>query len=1245
MPSDIYVRQSGGWSSAVKKIYARTNSGWSAAIRFVYAKINAGWTRVWPLSGVYPNTNPFISSNTTTTEIDNGTVLRIGTTYRGNRGDWNPNGYTISSYDYKWLSFSAAEGGTENYDSGYTNISTGTQFVAFTITGTTLANFDRGWITFRVRANASNSAYSGTADSLRYYVVRQKPIISTNGALSNLAPKVGDTINYSSGWNTADAYKTEPSRSTIKWYKSTSSTLTAAQLKSGNAGNPIQDSTSSPAPTSPYSYTVTSSDLNNYIYAIEEVFNSGTDYELGNTNGVTEVVRTTSLVSPGSTAPTSVSVASVSRVTDTTVKVDLNFSGGSGPYYQMYWTTLSTAPTGDLYDSASTGSPITDTFSPFAGTYYFYVRSSTENLGNTTQGGAATAGTYSAWSSLSPNPSYTFTVPTGGTVTPTDVNSTIISTIMLGGTIYASILSPSASPAASGVTIIWRRNDGGTGGNSFTGGSIVQNGGTSYVTKAADETYSIRTEVTWTNGVGSQSANGGAVRVLSKLSTPTNVSASDNRTDGIQVSWTNVANASTYGIWWGGVPDYDNLPDFGGPDNRGGKTITSSPFLDDGVASGTTRNYYVQAFPSTSSTVYVKSNWSSGDSGTRISKLATPTNVSASNNRTDGINITWTAVPGANYYGIWYGSTPTYDSTPDFGGPNNPTLITGTSYLDTFPAAGTSRTYYVQAFINGNPTNSKSDWSSGATGTRILQNLTTNPAYGSSTSVAGGWTASISTQPNPSGGTYSIVSQTAGTASINASTGALTASGLSVGQSSVVTVRYSLTGYNTVDITASGSALSKLATPTNVSATDSRTDGINITWTAVSGASYYGVWYGPVPSYDSTPDFQNISGTSYLDTSMAGGVTRNYYVQAFRSGNPAGTKSDWGGPDSGTRALQNLITNPAYGSASSSAGGWSASISTQPNPSGGTYSLVTQSAGSATVNSSTGAVSVTGLGSGASSTVTVRYSLSGYNSVDIVASGSSTSQYTVTYNANGGTVSPSSATVNAGQSVTLPTPSRSSYTFNGWYTASSGGSFVGGAGSSYTPSSSITLFAQWTIVQYTVTWNANGGTVSPSSSTVNALSSVTAPTPTRTGFTFLAWYNTPSGDFLFSVNAGSSYTPSANITLYARWTQVVPGPPRSVSLTRNQTTWNGTQWSWNCTWLAPNTGGAVSYYEAYREVGTGTVGNATLTSVNHTSNTQTNITTTSTTFTTATQGNNRADAYIRACNSGGCSAWTSGNVG
>lgn len=326
-------------------------------------------------------------------------------------------------------------------------------------------------------------------------------------------------------------------------------------------------------------------------------------------------------VSQALNPPTNISL-SVSRSTDTSVSATVTGTGGSGPYYQMYWTTGNTTPVTGSYDAASTTNSVTDILSPSANfTYYFYMRSSSENLGNTTLNGNGTAGTYSAYSAVANTPSYYFTVPSGGTATSTDSGGNTISSITSGGTIYLTKSDATGSPSPTGITIVWRRNDGGTGGNTFTGGSIRQNGGTSYTTVSADQTYSIRPEVTWNNGVGSQTANGGAVLVsapATKLATPTNVNASDTRTDGVQVSWTNVANAATYGVWWGGAPSYDSTPDFGGPNNNGGKTITSSPFLDDVITAGTTRDYYVQAFPSVGSTAYLKSDWSLGNSGTRI---------------------------------------------------------------------------------------------------------------------------------------------------------------------------------------------------------------------------------------------------------------------------------------------------------------------------------------------------------------------------------------------------------------------------------------------------------------------------------------------------------------------------------------------------------------------------------------------------------------------------------------------------
>lgn len=70
--------------------------------------------------------------------------------------------------------------------------------------------------------------------------------------------------------------------------------------------------------------------------------------------------------------------------------------------------------------------------------------------------------------------------------------------------------------------------------------------------------------------------------------------------------------------------------------------------------------------------------------------------------------------------------------------------------------------------------------------------------------------------------------------------------------------------------------------------------------------------------------------------------------------------------------------------------------------------------------------------------------------------------YTVTFNANGGAVTPASAVTGAdGKLTSLPEPTRSGYTFNGWYTAESGGTKVDTA---YVFSIDTTIYAQWTSI-------------------------------------------------------------------------------------------------------------------------------------------------------------------------------------
>ena len=153
--------------------------------------------------------------------------------------------------------------------------------------------------------------------------------------------------------------------------------------------------------------------------------------------------------------------------------------------------------------------------------------------------------------------------------------------------------------------------------------------------------------------------------------------------------------------------------------------------------------------------------------------------------------------------------------------------------------------------------------------------------------------------------------------------------------------------------------------------------------------------------------------------------------------------------------------------------------------------------------------------------------------------------YTVTFNANGGTVSTSSKTVNYGSTYgTLPTPTRTStnynYTFIGWYTAASGGTKISES-DIFNENDDQTLYAHWTssAKSYTITFNANGGTVSTSSKVVTYGSTYgTLPTPTRTGsdyiYTFSGWYTAASGGI--QITSSSPFYGSSNQTLYAHWT-------------------------------------------------------------------------------------------------------------
>ena len=188
------------------------------------------------------------------------------------------------------------------------------------------------------------------------------------------------------------------------------------------------------------------------------------------------------------------------------------------------------------------------------------------------------------------------------------------------------------------------------------------------------------------------------------------------------------------------------------------------------------------------------------------------------------------------------------------------------------------------------------------------------------------------------------------------------------------------------------------------------------------------------------------------------------------------------------------------------------------------------------------------------------------------------SQYTVSFNSNGGS-SVSSQTLNYGNLITRPgDPTKTGYTFAGWYSDSgltSAWNFSTG-----TVSSSMTLYAKWTANTNIVNFDAQGGTCSPSSMSVTYGSTYgSLPTPTKMGYTFAGWYTGTAGSGTL-VTSTSTVSITAATTLYASWTLTNDTTPPSAptGLTSNSVTSSSVTLSWTAS--TDNIG--VTGYNIYR---------------------------------------------------------------
>ena len=162
--------------------------------------------------------------------------------------------------------------------------------------------------------------------------------------------------------------------------------------------------------------------------------------------------------------------------------------------------------------------------------------------------------------------------------------------------------------------------------------------------------------------------------------------------------------------------------------------------------------------------------------------------------------------------------------------------------------------------------------------------------------------------------------------------------------------------------------------------------------------------------------------------------------------------------------------------------------------------------------------------------------------------------YTLTVNPNGGLINGDGSSkvldtklrFNTGNcwDISYLKPTREGFEFLGWYDAPENGNIVYDSNgkcinngnywkdSSYVNPNNLTVYAQWK-KQYTLTFDANGGTVSETSKTITEGSQVgSLPTPTKEGYEFYGWYTHPQSGLYYVFNGGNRITEDTTVVAY-----------------------------------------------------------------------------------------------------------------
>jgi hypothetical protein len=265
-------------------------------INSAYLKVGSAWKLIFGKSGPFTTTAPYFSTDQNgNTEITTQTIV-YGSTIYGQKGVWNSNGGTESSYNYKIETSTSVIPGSSPYTTIVDFASLSTDYKQIVLNS---SDYDGKYLIFTVKQTRTDGVFgtSSTDDrdlAYRQKVIKKKPTLGpTNTTLwingspgITLKPKAGDALSLIATWDSTENQSIDSTRTITRWYRSsTFPTLNTTSPKAASGGyyettgaTLISDGTSA-------FYAVTSADNNSYIFANQEVFNSFTDYNYGTAEG------------------------------------------------------------------------------------------------------------------------------------------------------------------------------------------------------------------------------------------------------------------------------------------------------------------------------------------------------------------------------------------------------------------------------------------------------------------------------------------------------------------------------------------------------------------------------------------------------------------------------------------------------------------------------------------------------------------------------------------------------------------------------------------------------------------------------------------------------------------------------------------------------------------------------------------------------------------------------------------------